>query len=84
MLSQTLNCQNSFFVTSQTLSTQIVYVQKGDVMCSSPKSSGNRRPKIQSTRGLIGSLSSDAISRYADCANAAYERRQLRKQKKKA
>ena len=48
-------------------------------MCSSPKSSGNARPRI-SSYGFVSSLSSDALSRFAACANAADERRQLRRQ----
>ena len=51
-------------------------------MCSSPKSSGNVKPRI-SSYGFVSSLSSDALSRFAACANAADERKQLRLQSRR-
>ena len=55
----------------------------GENMCSSPKSSGNSRPRT-TTGGFTSNLSTDALSRFAACANAADERRQLRQQQNKA
>ena len=51
-------------------------------MCSSPKSSGSSRPKI-TAKGFTASLNTDALSRFAECANAADTRRQARTKKPK-
>ena len=49
-------------------------------MCSSPKSSGNARPRNVPARGVFAELSQSNREKFADVANAAQERREQRLQ----
>ena len=49
-------------------------------MCSSPKSSGNARPRSVPVRGVFAELSQSNREKFADVANAAQERREQRLQ----
>jgi len=49
-------------------------------MCSSPKSSGNARPRNIPVRGVFAELSQSNREKFADVANAAQERREQRLQ----
>ncbi|MCF6192978.1 MAG: hypothetical protein L3J46_01440 [Kangiellaceae bacterium] len=49
-------------------------------MCSSPKSSGNARPRNVPVRGVFAELSQSNREKFAGVANAAQERREQRLQ----
>lgn len=49
-------------------------------MCSSPKSSGNARPRNVPVRGVFAELSQSNREKFADVANVAQERREQRLQ----
>lgn len=50
-------------------------------MCSSPKSSGSARPRTPITKGVFAELSNASKQSFTSIANAADEKRQLRKQR---